>query len=154
MSDFLLSHVLRLARFPSPLLSPTVYLNSCPLSQWCFLTYSSSPSFSFCLQSFPASGTFPMSQLITSGGQSIGVSASVNQSFERIFRVDFLWFQTRFDWFDLLAVQGTPKSLLQHHSLKASTLQHSAFFVVQLSHLYITTGKATALIIWTFVGKV
>ena len=57
-------------------------------------------------------------------------------------------------WLDLLAVQGTLKSLLQHHSLKESTLQHSAFFIVQLSHSYLTTGKAIALTRWTFVGKV
>ena len=60
----------------------------------------------------------------------------------------------RMDWLDLLAVQGTLKSLLQHHSLKASILWLSAFFLVQLSHLYITTGKTMALSIWTFVGKV
>ena len=59
----------------------------------------------------------------------------------------------RIDWFDLLAVQGTLKSLLQHHSSKASILQHSAFFMVQLSHPYMTTGKTIALTIWTFVGK-
>ena len=58
------------------------------------------------------------------------------------------------DWLDLLAVQGTLKSLLQHHSLKASVLQRSAFFIVQLSHPYMTTGKTIALIRWTFVGKV
>ena len=60
----------------------------------------------------------------------------------------------RIDWFDLLAVQGTLKSLLQHHSSKASILPHSAFFVVQLSHLYMTIGKTIALTRWTFVGKV
>ena len=60
----------------------------------------------------------------------------------------------RMDWFDLLAGQGTLKSLLQHHSSKASVLQCSAFFVVQLSHLCMTTGKTTALTIQTFVGKV
>ena len=60
----------------------------------------------------------------------------------------------RMDWLDLLAVQGTLKSLLQHHSLKASVLQHSAFFMVQLSHWYMTTGKTIALTIWTFVDKV
>ena len=57
------------------------------------------------------------------------------------------------DWFDLLAVQGTLKSLLHHHNSKASILQHSAFFIVQLSHLYMTTGKTIALIRWTFVGE-
>ena len=60
----------------------------------------------------------------------------------------------RVDWFDLPAVQGTLKSLLQHHSSKASILWHSALFIVQLSHLYITTGKTRALTRWTFVGKV
>ena len=60
----------------------------------------------------------------------------------------------RMDWLDLLAVHGTPRSLLQHHSSKASILQHSAFFTVQLSHPYITTGKTIALARWTFVGKV
>ena len=60
----------------------------------------------------------------------------------------------RMDWFDLLAVQGTLKSLLQHHSSKASVLWHSAFFIVQLSHPYMTTGKTIALTRWTFVGKV
>ena len=58
------------------------------------------------------------------------------------------------DWFDLLAVQGTLKSLLQHHSLKASILQCSAFFIVQISHPYMITGKTIALTTWTFVGKV
>ena len=60
----------------------------------------------------------------------------------------------RFDWFDCLAVQGPLKSLLQHHSSKASTLQHSTFFIVQLSHPYMTTGKTIALTRWTFVGQV
>ena len=60
----------------------------------------------------------------------------------------------RIDWFDLLAVQGTLKSLLQHHSSKASILQHSAFFIVRLSHPYMTTGKTIALTRWTFVGKI
>ena len=60
----------------------------------------------------------------------------------------------RIDWLDLLTVQGTLKSLLQHHSLKASILQHSAFFIVQLSHPYMTTGKTIALTRWTFAGKV
>ena len=60
----------------------------------------------------------------------------------------------RMDWFDLFAVQGTLKSLLQNHSSKASIFQHSAFFIVQLSHPYMTTGKTIALTRWTFVGKV
>ena len=60
----------------------------------------------------------------------------------------------RIDWLNLLAVQGTPKRLLQHHSSKPSILRHSAFFIVQLSHSYMTTGKTIALTRWTFVGKV
>ena len=64
------------------------------------------------------------------------------------------WISFRMDWLDLLAVQGTLKNLLQHHSSKASILQHSAFFTVQLSHPYMTTGKTIALTRWTFVGKV
>ena len=64
------------------------------------------------------------------------------------------WISFKIDWFDLLAVQGTPQCLLQHHSLKSSIPQCSAFFMVQLSHLYLTTGKTIALTIQTFIGKV
>ena len=102
--------------------------------------------FSSCLQSFPASGSFPVSKLFASGGQSIRASTSQYQSFQSIFMVDFLWI----DWF----VQGTLKSLLQHHSSKASILQRSAFFMVQLSHLDMTTGKTITLSIWTLISKV
>ena len=73
-----------------------------------------------------------------------------HQSFQRIFRTDFL----RIDRLDLLAVQGTLKGLLQHHSSKASIFQHSAFFIVPLSCPYVTTGKTIALTRWTFAGKV
>ena len=91
-----------------------------------------------------------MSQLSASGGQSIGVSAStISPSNEHPGLISF-----RMDWLDLLEVQGTLKSLLQHHSLKASILQHSAFFIVQLSHPYITTRKTIALTSWASVGKV
>ena len=91
-----------------------------------------------------------MSQLFSRGGQSIGVSASasvlpMNHPGPVSFRMDCL---------DLLAVQGTLKSLLLHHSSKASILQHSAFFTIQLSHSYMTTGKTIALARRTFVGKV
>ena len=91
-----------------------------------------------------------MSQLFVSGGQSIGVSASnISPSNEHSGLISF-----RMDWLDLLAVQGTLKSLLQHHSSKASILWRSGFFIVQLSHPYMTTGKTIALTRWTFVGKV
>ena len=106
--------------------------------------------FSSCLQSFPASGSFQMSKLFTSGCQSIGVSAST--SVLPMNTQD--WSPLRMDWLDLLAGQETLKSLLQHHSSKASILWHSAFFIVQLSHLYMTTGKTIALTRQTFVDKV
>ena len=89
-----------------------------------------------------------MSQLFPSGGQNTGASASATVLPKNIQLLSF-----RMDWLDLLAVQGTLKTLLHHHSLKA-ILQCSAFFMVQLSHLYMTTGKAIALTRWTFVGKV
>ena len=90
-----------------------------------------------------------MSQLFASGGQSIEVWVNISPSNEHSGLIFF-----RMDWLDLLAVQGTLKSLLQHHSSKASILLHSAFFIVQLSHPYMTTGKTIALTRWTFVGKV
>ena len=91
-----------------------------------------------------------MSQFITSGGQSIGVSASppVLPMNIQDFRISF-----RIDWLDLLAVQATLKSLLQHHSSKASILRRSAFFIVQLSHPHMTTEKTIALTRWTSVGN-
>ena len=118
---------------------------------WCHPTISSSIiPFSSHLQSFPASGSFQMSQLFPSGGQSIGTSAlSISPSNEYSGPISF-----RIDWLKLLAVQGTLKSLFKHHSSKASILWCSAFFTVQLSHPYMTTGKTIALTRWTFVGKV
>ena len=103
-----------------------------PLSQRCHPTISSSVApFSSCPQSFPESESFPMSWLFTSGGQSIEVLASVLPTNIQG------WFFFRIDWFDLFAVQGTLKSLLQHNSSKASILWCSAFFIVQLAHPYI-----------------
>ena len=91
-----------------------------------------------------------MSRLFTSGSSRYwSFSFSISPSSEYSGLIPF-----RIDWFDLLAVQGTLKSLLQHHSSKASILWHSAFFTVQLSHPYTTTGKTIALTRWTFVGKV
>ena len=114
MSDSFRSHGLQHTRLLWPSLSTRVCSSSCPLSQWCYLTISSSAArFSFCLQSFPASGSFPMS-FYASGGWSFGTSALI-------------------DWFDPLIVQGTLKNLLQHHNLKASVPRCSNFFVVQLS---------------------
>ena len=100
--------------------------------------------------SFLASGSFQMSQLFASGGVSIGsFSSNISPSNEHLGLISF-----RMDWLYLLAVQGTLKSLLQHHSSKAFILWHSAFFTVQLSHPYMTPGKTIALTRWTFVGKV
>ena len=90
-----------------------------------------------------------MSQFFASGGKSIGFSFSISPSNEYSGLISF-----RMDWFDLLVVQGTLKSLLQHHSSKASIIWYSAFFLVQLSHPYMTTEKTIPLTIWTFVGKV
>ena len=90
-----------------------------------------------------------MSQFLTSGGQNIGSSSfNISPSNEYSGLISF-----RIDWFDLLAVQGTLKNLLQHHSSRAS-IRHSAFFVVQLSHPYMTTGKTIALTRQTLVGKI
>ena len=91
-----------------------------------------------------------MRQLFTWGGQSTGVSALASFPPKK----SQGWDSFRMDWLDLLAVQGTLKSLLQHHSSKASILQRSVFFIVQFSHPYMTTGKIIALTRWTFVDKV
>ena len=116
ISDSLWPDGLQHARPPCPSPTPGVYPNSCPLSQWCHPTISSSVvPFSSHLQSFLASGSFQKSQLFASGGQSIGFSFSLSLSNEYSGLISF-----RMDCLDLLAVQGTLKSLLQHHSSKAS----------------------------------
>ena len=151
MSDSLQPHELQHASPPCPSRAPRVYSNSCPSSQWCRPAISSSAvPFSSCPQSLPASGSFPMSQLFTWGGQSIGVSASAS----------VLPMNTQ-DWSPLgwtgwisLQSKGLSRVFSQQHSSKASTLQCSAFFTVQLSHPYMTTGKTIALTRWTSVGKV
>ena len=119
MSSSLRPCGLQHARPPCPLRTPRAYSNSCPLSPWCHPAISSSViPFSSCLQSFPASRSFQMSQFFASGGQSIGASASASSpSNEYSGLISF-----RIDWFDLLAVQGMLKSILQYHSSKASIL--------------------------------
>ena len=123
----------------------------CPLNQWCHPTISSSVIPFSCLHSFPASWSFPMSgkALRIRWPEYWSFSFSISPSNEYLGLISL-----RIDWLDLLAVQGTLKSLLHHHSLKASILQCSAFFIVQLSHPYMTTGKTIALTIWTSVSKV
>ena len=119
----------------------------CPLSWWCYPTISSSVvPFSSCPQSFPASRS---SALCIRWPKYWRFSFNISPSSEHPGLISF-----RMDWLDLLAFQGTFKSLLQHHSSKASILLHSAFFIVQFSHPYMTTGKTIALTRWTFVGKV
>ena len=88
-----------------------------------------------------------MSRLFASGGQRIELQLSPCNEYSGLLSFEI-------DWLDLLAVQGTLKSLLQHHTSKASILRHSAFFMVQLSHPYMTTGKTITLTRQTFVGKV
>ena len=105
-----------------------------------------STPFSFGFQSSPTSGSFPMSWLFESGDLSIGASTSASVLPKNIQLISF-----RVDWFDLHAVQGTLKSLPQHHNLKASVLQRSASLTVHLSHPYVITSKTIALTIGTFV---
>ena len=141
MSESLRLHGLQHTRLSCLPQSLGLCSNSCPLISWCYLTISSSATpFYFGLQSFPASGSFVMSQLFASSSQSIGVSTSASvppMSTQG-------WFPLRLT--DLIfCCQGTLESLLQHHSLKASILQLSAFFMVQLSYPYMTTGKTIAL---------
>ena len=149
VSDPLQPHGLQHARLPCPSPTPGACSSSCPSSRWCHPTSSSSVvPFSSCLQSSPSSGSFPMSQLFASGGQSIGASASV-------FPVNIQdWFALGLTyWLDLLVVHGAFKSLLWLPSSEALILWHSAFFMGQLSHPYMTTGKTIALTRWTFVWQ-
>ena len=138
------------ARLPCPSPSPGVQSNSHPLSQWCHPAISSSVvPFSSHPQSLPTSESFPVSQLFSCSGQSTGVSALAS----------FLPKNTQgwspLEWTGWISLQSKGlASLLQHYGSKASILQRSAFFTVQLSYPYMTTGKTIALTRWTFVGKV
>ena len=148
MSDYLWPHELLHTRPPCPSPTPGAYSNSCPLIWWCHPTTSSSViPFSSCLSQHR--GLF---QWVGSSHQVAKIMELQlqHQYFQWIFRM----ISFRMDWFDILAIQGILKSLLQYHTSKASVLQYSAFFMVQLSHPYMTTGKTTTLIIWTFVSKV
>ena len=133
VSDSLWPHGRQHARLPCPSPIPRAYSNSCPLSWWCHPTISSSAvRFSSHLQSFLASEIFSNESVFhIRWPRYWSFSFSISPSSEYSGLISF-----RFDWFDLLAVHGTLKSLLQHHSSKASILLHSAFFIVQLSHPY------------------
>ena len=148
---FLWLYWLQHARLPCPSPTPRVYSNSCLLIHWCHPIILSSVVLFSCLQSFPASRSFWMGHVFASGGQSIGVSASAS-----VFPMNSQdWFHLGWTgWISLQSKGLFSWSLLQDHSSKASILQCSAFFMVQLSHPCMTTGKTRALTILTFVGKV
>ena len=148
MSDSLQHHGLQNARPPCPSPTPRVYSNSCPLSRWCHLILCR--PLLLLSSIFPTIWVFlnePVLPIRWRNYWNFRFSISPSNEYSRL--ISF-----RMDWLDLLAVQGTLKSLLQHHSSKASILWHSAFFIVQLSHPYRTTGKPTALTRQTLVGKV
>ena len=138
-------------RPPSPSLTPRVYSNSWPSSQWCHPTISSFVvPFSSCLQTLPASGSFPMSQLFTSGGQSTGVSASAS-----VLPVNTQdWSPSGWTGWISLQSKGLSRVFSNIIVQKHQFFWHSAFFTVQLSHPYMTTGKTIPLTRQTFVGKV
>ena len=146
MSHSLRPHESQHARPPRPSPTSGVYPNSRPLSRWCHPTISSSVvPFSSCPQIFPSIRVF-------SDETALHIRWPNYWSFS--FYISASNEHLRMDWLDLPAVLGTLLSLLQHHSSKASILQHSAFFTVQLSRSYMTTGKTIALTRWTYVGKV
>ena len=150
MSDSLQPHELQYTRPPCPSPTPGVHPNPCPLSLWCHPTISSSVSPS--PPSASPSQHQGLFQWVSSSHQVaklLEFQLQLDPSNEYPGLISF-----RMDWLDLLAVQGTLKSLLQHHSSKASILQCSALFIIQLSHPYMTTEKTIALTRRTFVGKV
>jgi len=150
MSNSLWLDGLQHTSLPCPSPTPTACSNSCPSSQWYHLAISSSViPFSSCLQPFPASRSFPVSQFFTSGGQNIGVSASAS-----------VLPMNTWDWFPLgwtgwisLQSKGLSRGF-SNTTVQASILQRSTFFIIQFSHPYVTTGKIIDLTRWTFVGKV
>ena len=149
MSDSLWPHEPQHTRPPCLSLVPRVYLNSYSLSRWCFLTISSSVVPFSCPQSFPASESFQMSQLLTSGGQSISFSFNISPSNEH---PDW----SLLGWIGWISLQskGLSRVFFNTTSSKVSILRRSAFFIVQLSHPYMTTGKTIALTRRTFIDKV
>ena len=150
MSDSLWPRGLQHTRPPCPSPTPRVYSNSCPLSRWCHPTH-----LILCHLLLLPPSIFPSIRVFSS--ESVlcirwpkywRFSFSISPSNEYSGLISF-----RMEWLDLLSVQGTLKSLLQYNS-KASIHRCSAFFIVQLSHPYMTTGKSIALTRWTFVGKI
>ena len=131
---------------PCPSPTPAVYSNPCPLSQRCHPTISSFVIPISSLQSCPAAGSFQMSVLCIKWPKHWSFSISPSNEYSGL-----IFFRT--DWLDVLAVQGTLKSLLQHDSSKVSVLQSSVFFTVQLARPYMISGKTIAFTRWTFAGK-
>ena len=151
MSDFLQPHELQHAKPPCPSPAPGVYPNLCPLSQWCHPTISSCViiPFSSCPQSFPASGSFQMSQLFASGGQSIGVSTSAPELPMNIKG----WFPLEWTCLIFFLSKGLSRVF------SSTTVQKHQFFGTQPSlqsnsHIHMTTGKTIVLTRWSFVGKI
>ena len=150
VSDYLIPHESQHGRPPCPSPTPGVHPNSCPSSWWCHPAISSChpllllPLIPPSIRIFSNESTLPMRW-----PKYWSFSFSIIPSKEHPGLISY-----RMDWLDLLAVQGTPKSLLQHHRSKPSILWHPAFFTVQLSHPYMTTGNIIALTRRTFVGKV
>ena len=146
MSNSLQRQGLQHVRPLSPPMSSGVYSSSCPLSQWC---YPSLCSLLLLPSIFPSIRVFSNElALCISWPKYWSFSFSISPSNEYSGLISF-----KMDWLNLLAIQGTLKSLLQHHSSKASILQCSAFFLVELSHPYMTTGKTIALTLQTFLGE-
>ena len=137
MSNSLGSHGLQYTRLPSPAPSPGACSNACPLSWWCHLIISSCHPLLLLPSIFANITVFSSeSTLCIRWPKYWSFSFSISPSNEYSGLISF-----RIDWLDLLAVHGTLKSLLQHHSSKASILRHSTFFTIQFSHPYMTTGK-------------
>jgi len=151
VTNSLQPHGLQHARSPVPHHLLKACPSSCPSHQWCHPAISSSDTlFSFYPQSFPASESFLMNQLLITWPNYWSFSFTISPSNEYLGLISF-----KIDCFDLLAVQGTLRSLLKHHSLKASILWHSArFFTVQFSQLYVTTEGTIAMTILILVGRV
>ena len=150
MSNSFQPYGLQHARLPWPSPTPRSCSNSCPSSQWYHPTISSSPPLLLLPSIFPSIRDFSSeSVLCIRWPKDWSFSLSISPSTEYSGLISF-----RIDWFALLAVQGTLKSLLQYHSSKSSILWCSAFFIVQLSHPYMTTGKTIALTRQTLVGNV
>ena len=150
LSDSLWPHGLQHSRSPCPSPTPGVYSNSYPLSQWWHPTISFSVvPFSSCLQSFPKSRSFQMSEFFDSGGQSFGVSASASVVPMNL----HYWFPL--GWTSWISLQSNGLSrVISNTTVQKHQFLNSAFFIIQLSQPYMTTGKTTALARWTFVSNV